>query len=405
MKRIELIDTTLRDGQQSPLLFDSSKYKFSLEEKKLIIKGLIKLGTRYIEMFSPVVGKAEQSEFFEIKEYAKNLNPNIMLLCHSRCADEDIEAALDAGFDGVNLFFGTSQQAINSGHGKSLEFIKDTSKKIISNLRKSYPDLYIRFSGEDAFRTEFKDLCLVYDELAEFCDTFGTPDTVGTATPNEVAERISALKRRYPKNKLECHFHNDRGFSLINAFTAVLNGADFVDTAIWGLAERSGITSTTGLLLNLYCADSEYIEGYEISNAYPLNVLMGSILDMQVPITEPISLTNRTHIAGVHTKSVMNSNSVYEQVDLSKFGVNSSQLLLGPLSGWNLISYYLKEVENYEMDEDDAKEITRIFKSRTNEISKLNTPEKLLVEIAEDYGLAKIIVPTKYGALRVENLN
>ncbi|MBP9758757.1 pyruvate carboxyltransferase [Candidatus Dojkabacteria bacterium] len=403
MKRIELVDTTLRDGQQSPLLFDSEKYKFSLEEKKIIVEGLIKLGIKYIEMFSPIVGKAEEIEFKEIFNYAKSLDKNVKIICHCRCCEEDIKLALEIGFDGLNLFFGTSEHSI-SGHGKSIDFIKKTTTHIIKNLRQDYPNLYIRFSGEDAFRTDINTIYEVYDNLSEYCDTFGTPDTVGVATPAIVASRIKALKNRYPKNKLECHFHNDRGFALINSLTAVLAGADMIDTAIWGLAERSGIPSTTGMLLNLDLSNHKYVDGYYLENAYPLNVLLGSILDMQVPYTEPVSLTNRTHIAGVHAKSVLNSSNSYEEIDLGKYGVSASQILLGPLSGWNLISYYLKEVKNYELNDDQAKEITRRFKSRTNEITTKNNPETLLTEIAEEYGLKQLIVPKIYNSRRVEVL-
>lgn len=403
MKRIELIDTTLRDGQQSPLLFDTGKYKFSLEEKKLIVKSLIKLGVKYIEMFSPIVGKAEEIEFKEIYNFAKQINNDVKFLCHCRCNENDIQLAIDIGFDGLNLFFGTSEHSIQ-GHGKSIKEIRKITETTISNLRKSYPDLYIRFSGEDAFRTKIETLFEIYDDLSEYCNTFGTPDTVGIATPELVADRISKLRKRYPKNYLECHFHNDRGFALINAITAVQNGADFIDTAIWGLAERSGIPSITALLLNLELLNPKYIDGYEIKNSYPTNVLLGSILNMQVPYTEPISLTNRTHIAGVHAKSVINSSKVYEEIDLSKFGVNSSQLLLGPLSGWNLIAYFLREVENYELNDEQAKEISSIFKSRTNEISHLNKPEILLIEIAEEYGLKQVLVPKIYNTRRIEVL-
>ena len=403
MDRIELIDTTLRDGQQSPLLFDTEKYKFTLAEKKLIARALIKLGIKYIELFSPIVGSAEAREFEELRLYIKSLDPEVMILCHCRTNESDIELALNAGFDGLNLFFGTSEHSI-AGHGKSLDYIRDTVTKIISDLRKSRPELYLRFSGEDAFRTELDTLYSVYDLVYELCDTFGTPDTVGTATPDIVAHRISTLKARYPKIKIETHFHNDRGFAIINALTAVINGADFVDTAVWGMAERSGITSTTGILLNMDLTDSGFVSGYNLGNSYPLNILLGSILDMQVPYTEPVSLTNRTHIAGIHAKSVIKSSRVYEEIDLTKYGVSTSQILLGPLSGWNLISYYLKEVLNYQLDEEQAKEITGIFKSKTHEIEHARSPEVLLMEIAEGYGLKKLIVPKIFNDRRIELL-
>ena len=198
------------------------------------------------------------------------------------------------------------------------------SKKSSSRPEKSYPHIYLRFSAEDSFRTPLEDMFRMYDKVHQLVNTFGMPDTVGIATPTIVAERIKALKERYPKVDLECHFHNDRGLSLINAITAVQSGASYIDTSIWGMAERSGITSVTGLLLNLYYEDKSLCKDYNLKICYPLNVLMGSILKLQVSPTEPTSITNRTHTAGVHQKAVLNNSYVYEAHDLKNFGVDKN---------------------------------------------------------------------------------
>jgi homocitrate synthase len=76
--------------------------------------------------------------------------------------------------------------------------------------------------------------------------TLGIPDTVGIATPDTIATLMYVLRQRYPNSALEGHFHNDYGFSLVNATTAVMLGMEYIDTSVWGLAERSGITSATG---------------------------------------------------------------------------------------------------------------------------------------------------------------
>ncbi len=102
--RIEIVDTTFRDGQQSPLLFDTEKYRFSLEEKKLLLAGLIELGVTHIEFFSPVVGKAEEDDVRELIAYAKTLtSKRLLLLAHCRCNFADIQKALEVGCNGLNL--------------------------------------------------------------------------------------------------------------------------------------------------------------------------------------------------------------------------------------------------------------------------------------------------------------
>lgn len=401
-----IVDTTLRDGQQSPLLFDTYTYRFSLDDKKILIDGLIKLGVTYFEFFSPVVNDNEKSDFLQLKSYIKTItSKRLMLLAHCRCHPKDIKQALDAGFNGLNLYMGVSKIAQSYSHKYSFGEILFLTKSIISNLRKKHPKLYIRFSVEDTFRTSMSDVIQVYDQLYTYVNTFGLPDTVGTATPATVAERVTFLKNRYPNTDLECHFHNDRGYSLVNAITAVENGVSFVDTSIWGLAERSGITSTTGFLLNLLQTDKNAVRSFDLEICYPLNVLMGSILKMQVPYTEPVSLTNRTHTAGVHQKAILNNKVVYEAHNLEQFGVTKNQVLLGPLSGWNLIQYYLKEVEGYDVSKEQAQKIAQEFKKLSSNINKLLHPEILLSKIVKNYPLVKLSIPALYQEQRIENLN
>ncbi|PIY68712.1 pyruvate carboxyltransferase [Candidatus Roizmanbacteria bacterium CG_4_10_14_0_8_um_filter_39_9] len=401
-----VIDTTFRDGQQSPLMFDSYKYRFTIEDKKTLIFGLIQLGVRNFEFFAPNVSKSEAHDFIEIKKYVASIGiSGIRFFAHCRCHQKDIEESIRAGFDGLNLYIGMTEYAQRYSHGMKFEEVITNVTKIIKATRKSYPHIYLRFSAEDSFRTPIEDIFKMYDEIYESVDIFGMPDTVGIATPVMVADTINALKKRYPKVDIECHFHNDRGLSLINAITAIQSGASYVDTSIWGMAERSGITSVTGLLLNLYYEDKTLCKDFNLKVCYPLNVLMGSILKLQVSPTEPVSITNRTHTAGVHQKAVLNNPYVYEAHDLKNFGVDKKQLFLGPLSGKNLIYYYLREIEYYDLTQEQASEISLEFKSRAMEMNKKNKPETVLGKIVAHYHLPKLTIKREYLKNRVENLD
>jgi homocitrate synthase len=404
VQRIEIMDTTFRDGQQSPLWYDTQTNVPSLEEKLNLLEGILKLGVKHLEFFSPIVGTKEAEEFVEVKKYIQAQAPNVILHAHCRCNEKDIQLALDAGFTALNLYFGTSKESIKGNHNKSIADIKTISLKIITDLRKTYPSMWLRFSGEDAFRTDIETLCAVYSPLENLVDAFGTPDTVGVATPALVGERILMLRKAYPKVELECHFHNDRGFSTINALTAVQAGAKYIDCSVWGIAERSGITSTTALLLNLYEEDPAYVQGYDLSMSYPVNVILGSIFRMQIPTTEPVSLTNRTHIAGVHQNAVTKDAAVYEAHSLEKFGVGQRDLILNHLSGYNTIYYYLKEVENFQLSKEEAREISEEFKNRTREVTKTKDARELLLDIAASRNLRKTVLPQNMQKRRLENL-
>ncbi len=405
MNRIEIIDTTFRDGQQSPLLFDTLKYRFSLEEKKLLLAGLIELGVTHFEFFSPVVGKAEEEDVRALVEYAKTLTQKpLMFLGHCRCHLSDIERVLEVGCNGLNLYLGVSELAQAYNAQKPLEEAIALASSVAQSVRRQHPHLYMRFSAEDAFRTKREDLIQIYDAMSPFVNTFGIPDTVGLAEPHDVTEVVGMLRQTYPKVALECHFHNDRGLAIANVLAAVRAGVTYVDASIWGLAERSGIPSVTGVLFNLSKSKPELFNQYNLSQCYPINVLMASILNTLVPYSEPVSLTNRTHTAGVHQKAVLNEKKVYEAHNLQDFGVDKNDLLLGPLSGFNLIYYFLKEVENYAISKEQAKAITEEFKNQTNQIGRGRKPEDLLIALVSQHNIPKNTLPVGVAETRLENL-
>jgi homocitrate synthase len=403
---LEIIDTTLREGQQTSLLHDHYKYFFTRSDKEEILRALIIYGVKFVELFAPVVSAQERDDFAALKAIRDSLLTQkgyTFLLAHVRCHPRDVESAIQAGADGLNFYIGTSPGARTFNHGRDLNTLVTEARALVEEVRRHHPHLILRFSGEDAFRTREADLFRVYDEIAPLVDRFGLPDTVGVATPSSVAQRVQALQARYPQMEFEGHFHDDRGFALVNALAAVRHGVRYVDTTVLGVGERSGITSLSALLFNLYVDpvgagrdghDYDKLEGYHLRGSYPLNVLVADKLKKLVPSKEPVSLTNRTHTAGVHQNAVLRDTSTYEAHPLDLFGVNESEILLGPLSGWNVIHYFLKEIRYYQLDEATAREIAAVFKERIYQLSPDISPEQVLTDIAEkDFGLAHLQLP------------
>ncbi len=395
---LEIIDSTLREGQQTSLLHDHQRYFFSREDKEEILRALILYGVKYVELFSPAVSARERADWAALRAVRDALITQkgyTFLLAHVRCHPHDVAAAIAAGADGLNVYIGTSAESRRFNHGHDLAGIVLRARALLEDVRRSHPQLVLRFSGEDAFRTSPADLFRVYDEIAPLVHRLGLPDTVGVATPASVAARVTALRTRYPVLELEGHFHNDRGLALVNALEAVKNGVRFCNTTVCGIGERSGITSLTSLLFNLH-ADRDYdrLEGYQLRGSYPINVLVADKLRMLVPSTEPVSLTNRTHTAGVHQSAVLRGAASYEAHPLDNFGVSESGILLGPLSGWNIIHYFLKEIRYLQLDEDTARQIARVFKERVYGIQPDESPEELLTAIAErEFGLVRAQLP------------
>jgi homocitrate synthase len=395
---LEIIDTTLREGPQSSLLHDHYKYFFTREDKVEITRALIQYGVKFIELFAPIVSPREKDDWAAIKEVRDELimqKGYTFLLAHVRTHPDDVESAIAAGADGLNFYIGLSETSRNYNHGKDFDEIIKRATNLLEDVRRNHPELVLRFSGEDAFRTPEADLFRVYDEVAPYISRLGTPDTVGVATPTTVRRRIKLLRERYPQLDLEGHFHDDRGFSLVNALEAVNAGMRYMNTTLLGVGERSGITSTTALLFNLY-TDKQYdhLEGYTLRSSYPINVMFASKLKKLVPSKEPVSLTNRTHTAGVHQKAVLNSTLSYEPFPLDQFGVSESEMLLGPLSGWNMIYYFLKEIKYYNLGEGTARKIAAVFKERVYDLGPEDSPTEILIDIAEnEFGLSHLVLP------------
>ncbi len=397
---LEIIDTTLREGSQTSLLHDHYKYFFNQRDKMEIVRALIVYGVKFIELFAPIVSPQERDDFAAIKSVRDELivqKGYTFLLAHVRCHPDDVASAIEAGADGLNFYIGLSDSSRAHSHGQDIHTIIRNARTLLEQTRRDRPELILRFSGEDAFRTPEADLFRVYDEIAPLVDRLGTPDTVGVATPATVTQRLNLLRERYPGMEFEGHFHDDRGFAVVNALEAVKGGMRYLNTTLLGIGERSGITSLTALLFNLYIDKYyDHLEGYTLRGSYPINVMFADKLKKLVPSKEPVSLTNRTHTAGVHQKAVLNQAATYEAFPLDQFGVTESEILLGPLSGWNIIHYFLKEIKYYNVDEATARQIAAVFKERVYNMGPHDSPAEMLIDIAEnEFGLSYIAAPER----------
>lgn len=408
-RKLEIVDVTLREGQQSSLLHDHYKYFFTTQDKIEIARALILYGVKFLELFSPSVSQKEAEDFAAIRQARDELIAQkgyTFLLAHVRCHPADVEAAINAGADGLNMYIGTSDVSVSHKHGMGIDEITKLARNLLEDVRKSHPSLILRFSGEDAFRTSEMNLFRVYDEVAPLVDRFGTPDTVGVATPASVRERVKRLRERYPNVALEGHFHDDRSFAIINAMEALRSGMQYINTTLLGIGERSGITSMTGLIFNMFVDKGyEYLDNYHLRGSYPINVMMADKLRKLVPSKEPVSLTNRTHAAGVHTKAVLNNASTYEAHALDQFGVTESEVLLGPLSGWNVMHYFLREICGFTIDEPTARAVAASFKKKVYDMPMGFSPARLLIDIATtEFGLSSISVPEEFRDDLVQNM-
>jgi len=386
-----IIDTTFRDGAQSPLVAEQIS-RFSTQQRLDLFDAMHTYGVKVFEVFSPFVNPAEAEDLAALRERINTIPSDMRpsLAAHVRCDARDAQSALNAGVRRLHFYMGADEDSRATGHGKSIKEMRARIKDTLSGLHDAYPDIYVRFSGEHAFKTNRRKLYSVFDSAVENgADALGIPDTTGIARDTCIKSLVRSLKKKYQDVDLEGHNHNDYGYAIPNSVTEVTEGVSYISTSIWGLAERSGIASMTGLLFNLHRLNPDYVKDYLIGSSYKINTMMGDILHLPVPYNEPVSLTNRTHVAGVHTKSIQN----YEQSALEQFGVTRSDLLVGadslvgPLSGWHNIRYYLRELEFFDVTDDQAKAITKEFKSQSRDMNGRKDAEERLKRIASKYDL------------------
>ncbi len=379
------IDTTLRDGLQSRRYF--GRPTLNIDERLRLVSAMYDIGVRNFEVFSPNVNGLERESLAAVRlladSYPEGQRPRIN--AHVRCHEDDINSAIEGGVDGIHVYMGVAQYA---GHQKSPAEVADRVGRTLREVRSSYPGLYIRYSTEDAFRSDPLDRQLAFDAAEPYVNTFGIPDTVGVATEETIKKVIKEMQTRYPNKYLEGHFHNDRGESLHNSLIAAKAGMSLIDTSIWGWAERTGITSFGNLLLRLYEFNPNLLRSFNLKLIFNLNQLMSNILKVPVPESELVSQDNATHCAGVHTDAVMKNPNAYRSVDLSVFGVPENQFVLNPYSGWHHVQSYLLG-HGYRVSDTLAKVITNIYKDESCRMGKDNTCESILWEVANRYHIGE----------------
>jgi homocitrate synthase len=306
-----ILDSTLREGEQFAGAF------FSFEQQLAIARLLDAIGITFIEVPSPIASP----ETRRTVHTACELGQRAKIVAHVRCAEADVQAALDTPVSGLNLFYGTSAELRTFSHGRRIDQILDDAVPLIRRIRSA--GRYVRFSAEDAFRSDLVDLLTVFDAVVDAgVQRIGLPDTTGIATPRQVEQLVLLCAQRYPHSGIEFHGHNDTGCAIANTVAALEAGADCLDVTVLGIGERNGIASLSGLIAQLYLHHPELLAAYDLTQLAPLDHFVAECLNLTIPFNMPITAPGAfTHRAGVHTKAVLRNPRSYEVLDPGDFGL------------------------------------------------------------------------------------
>ena len=353
-ENIHLVDSTLREGEQF------ARARFTTEQKLAIATVLDAFGVACIEATSPAASPQSERDL----RLLTALPLRARILAHTRCTTEDARHAVDCGVDGVNLLFGTSQLLRDHSHGRTLSQIVDEAAIVIRMLQAA--GVEVRFSCEDALRTERGDLLHIYRAVdALGVDRVGIADTVGVATPREV-EQVVRDVRNAVRCGIEFHGHNDGGCAVANTFAAVEAGATYIDTTVLGIGERNGIASLSGLIARLYLSAPHLVSGYRLEQLPDLDAMVARFLGIEVPFNSCITgETAFTHKAGLHAKAVLRRPTTYEAIDPAVFGRQRSVLVGHHLTGRHAVAQRAREL-GIELGREALQAITREIKTRAD---------------------------------------
>ena len=345
-----IIESTLREGEQ----FVGAH--FTPEQK------VDDFGVEYIELTSPA---ASPQSYLDCKRIA-NLGLRAKVLTHIRCTLDDAKLAVDTGVAGIDVVFGTSSLLRQFSHGKSIEQITEAAIQVVSYVKQQ--GIEVRFSSEDSFRSDKKDLFHIYSAVDQVgVNRVGIADTVGVATPLQVQELVSIL-RQVVYADIEFHGHNDTGCALANSFTALAAGATHIDTSVLGIGERNGITPLGGFIARMYSINKELVKRkYSLSRLRELELLVAEIVGVSVPFNNYITgITAFTHKAGIHAKAVLNEPETYEILDPVDFGLSRYISIAHRLTGWNAIKSRAEQLR-LSLSDEQLKAVTAHIKALADE--------------------------------------
>ena len=374
-KKIRILDSTLREGEQHPGV------SFSNKQRIQIAWMLDSFGVDQIEI-SPIVSEDHHESTKVIMKQGLTAD----IVAHVRAIKSDVDRALDCDTEWVATYMGISDIHLVAKLRISREEAKIRALEVVDYIKSH--GLKSRFTMEDASRTDpqfLLDMCKEMNQRG--IERISIPDTVGIMRPRGMYNLVKLVYDHIDKSKtsLDVHCHNDVGLALSNALSGCDAGADQIHTTIDGLGERTGIPTLaeTAVALNLI---------YKSNNNFRLHMLRDlsrTISDYtNIPIHESKPLVGDSsykHKAGTHLAAILRNPSAYEIIEPKLVG-NRRKIVFGELSGKNGSAYLLSLLgldSNRENSESLAKGLKEL---RMGDILELFLDEKLERKILnEDY--------------------
>ncbi|MDR6563961.1 MULTISPECIES: alpha-isopropylmalate synthase regulatory domain-containing protein [unclassified Arcicella] len=356
MRHIEIMDTTLRDGEQT------SGVSFSATEKLAIAQLLLKeVKVDRLEVASARVSDGEFQAVKKITSWASEngLIDKIEVLTFVD-GETSVNWMIDAGAKVMNLL------------------TKGSMNHLVHQLKKT-PEQHFAEIAEVFTLARSKDIkCNVYLEdwsngmrnspeyVYQFLDFLSTqpiervllPDTLGVLTPRECYDFLSAIVTRYPTQHFDFHAHNDYDLSIANVMEAVRAGVHGLHLTVNGMGERAGnapLASTIAVLKDFMCdVETTVVE----ESLYSVSKLVETFSGFRIPVNKPVVGENVfTQTAGIHADGDNKNNLYFNDLMPERFG-RERKYALGKTSGKANIEKNLQKL-GIKLSQADLKKVTQ----------------------------------------------
>jgi 2-isopropylmalate synthase len=343
MDHVQIFDTTLRDGEQSPGI------SLNTAEKLEIAHQLARLNVDIIEAGFPI---ASPGDFEAVQAIAREVEgPIIAGLARANPADVDRawEAVKDAERPRIHTFVSTSDIHIVHQLQATREDVKGLARASVAQAKSLCDD--VEFSPMDATRADREFTAeVVQIAIDEGATTINIPDTVGYTMPDEYAAFLTELYALVPELSnvvLSVHCHDDLGLAVANSFAGVQAGARQVECAINGIGERAGNASLEEIVMLLKVRGEAHgfdtqVDTREIAKT---SRLVSRLTGYAVQPNKAIVGRNAfAHESGIHQDGVLKERTTYEIMDATTVGLDSNELVLGKHSGRHALRQALEDL-------------------------------------------------------------
>ena len=372
-KKIRILDSTLREGEQHPGI------SFSVKQRIQIAWMLDSFGVDQIEI-SPVVS----SDHAEATRTIIRQGLRADILAHVRAIKSDVDVAISCDATWVATYIGISDVHLSAKLKITREQAKIRALEVADYIKSH--GLKARFTMEDASRTDpnfLVDMCQEVNRLG--IERISIPDTVGIMRPTGMYNLVKMVREHIDmsRSSLDVHCHNDIGLALANALAGCDAGADQIHTTIEGLGERTGIPTLaeTAVALMLIYKSNKDLRLHMLKD---LSKTISQYTGLVVPASKPVVGDSAyKHKAGTHLAAILRNPTAYEILDPKIVG-NRRKIVFGELAGKNGAAYLLSML-GLETSNREAETLARGLKQlRMGDILELYLDERLERKILND---------------------